>query len=172
MIKASIPSDTISFKEISTGHNSAGNGGDGYNYGAITNNPTIYFQPYNQADGASVHVKTGDHVDQKAYWEAGGSNPKNEYLPKTDYLHKADGGYSQSNGDQHSYSGYDTSNVSADTNAYQTNWLAADMSQNVAAGIGGYGGSGNYAVGGNVNVDLTSVLSETGSHHVSDHPPV
>jgi hypothetical protein len=36
MPKASFPSDTIALK-ISTGGNSAGNGGDGYNYGNITN---------------------------------------------------------------------------------------------------------------------------------------
>jgi hypothetical protein len=162
MTKASFPTDTISFKEISTGHNSAGGGGDGYNYGTIVNNPSINFHPYNQADGASVHVNTGDHVQQKAYWDAGGTTPKTEYLPK------ADGGYSQSNGDQSSSSGYDTSTVSADTTAYQTNWLAADMSQSVVAGVGGNGGNDNHASGGDVHLDLTSVLSETGSHHVSD----
>ena len=40
-------------------------------------------------------------------------------------------------------SGHDTSNVYANTTAYQTNFLAADMSQNVAAGIGGNGGNDN-----------------------------
>jgi hypothetical protein len=73
MTKASYPSDTIAFKTISTGGNSAGNGGDGYNSGNISNNPSISFNPYNKAD-ADVHVNTGDQVHQKAYWDAGGAN--------------------------------------------------------------------------------------------------
>ena len=158
MPKASFPSDTIALK-ISTGHNSAGNGGDGYNYGNITNKPSIDFNPTNKADGADVKVNTGDHVEQKASWDAGGANAKAE-----DYS-KAYGGTAKSNGDQSNDSGYDTSKVHADTTAYQTNWLAADQSQSVAAGIGGNGGSENYAVGGNVDIKATI----DGEHFPVDH---
>ena len=49
------------------------------------------------------------------------------------------------------YSGHDKSNVDASTTAYQENWLAADQSQNVMAGIGGNGGDGNKAEGGDVH---------------------
>lgn len=63
--------------------------------------------------------------------------------------------------------------MSADTTAYQTNFLAADMSQSVAAGIGGNGGNGNKAEGGDVHFDstmanLNNVLAETGHLHVDD----
>ena len=149
MPKASFPSDSIALK-ISTGHNSAGNGGDGYNYGNITNKPSIDFNPTNKADGAEVKVNTGDHVYQKASWDAGGANAKAE-----DYSKKAEGGYAKSNGDQSNDSGYDTSKVYADTTAHQDNWLAANQSQSVGAGIGGNGGDYNYAEGGNVDIKAT-----------------
>jgi hypothetical protein len=144
----SIPTDTIAFKSISTGGNSAGNGGDGINKGNITDNAHIDFNPTNKAYGSDVYVNTGDHVSQKAYWDAGGANADAEKYSK------AYGGDANSNGDQHNYSGHDTSTVHADTNAYQDNWLAADQSQHVAAGIGGNGGDDNYAVGGNVDVHI------------------
>ena len=143
MSKVSFPSDTIAFK-VSTGGNSAGNGGDGHNSGNISSTPTINFNPTNKAEGADVYVKTGDQVHQKADWDAGGANAKAEWFAK------ADGGKAESNGDQKSYSGHDTSNVDASTTAYQTNFLAANMSQNVAAGIGGDGGDHNKAEGGDV----------------------
>ena len=88
------PSDTISFK-VSTGGNSAGNGGDGYNKGDIISNPSIKFDPSNKAEGADVHVKNGDDVSQKAYWDAGGANAKAEKYSK------AEGGNAKSNGDQY-----------------------------------------------------------------------
>jgi len=145
MTKASFPSDTVALKEISTGGQYAGNGGSGYNYGDITSKPSISFDPSNKAYGADVSVNTGDHVQQKAYWDAGGANAK------ADEYSKAYGGKAYSNGDQSNYSGYDTSKVHADTTAYQTNFLLADMHQSVWAGIGGNGGSGNEAEGGDVH---------------------
>src|SRR5258708_13455240 len=141
MIKSSFPSDTVTLKEISTGGNSAGNGGSGYNYGDITSKPSISFDPSNKAYGADVSVNTGDHVQQKAYWDAGGANAK------ADEYSKAYGGKAYSNGDQSNYSGYDTSKVHADTTAYQTNFLAADMHQSVWADNEAYAGSGNTPEG-------------------------
>jgi hypothetical protein len=167
MTKASFPSDTIAFKEISTGGNNAGNGGDGHNSGSISNSPTINFSPYNKAEGADVHVNTGDKIYQKADWDAGGANAKAEAFAK------AYGGEAESNGDQKSYSGHDTSNVDASTTAYQTNFLAADMSQSVAAGIGGDGGNGNTAKGGDVDLkiesaNLNDVLNHSAHFHIDD----
>ena len=169
MTKASFPSDTITLKEISTGGNSAGNGGDGYNKGEISNSPSIDFQPYNKAEGADVHVNTGDKVYQKAYWDAGGANAK------ADDYSKAYGGHAYSNGDQYSESGHDKSDVDANTTAYQTNFLAADMSQHVAAGIGGNGGDDNYAKGGDFELkssmetaNLNNVLNDSEHFHVDD----
>jgi hypothetical protein len=169
MPKASYPSDSIALRDISTGGQEAGNGGSGYNSGKISNEPTINFNPYNKADGADVDVHTGDQVYQKAYWDAGGANAKAEWFAK------ADGGKAESNGDQKSYSGHDTSNVNASTTAYQTNFLAADMSQNVAAGIGGDGGNHNAAVGGDVeayatieSAYLNNVLNDSEHFDVDD----
>jgi hypothetical protein len=145
MARSSYPSDSIALKEISTGGQYAGNGGNGYSKGDISNEPSITFKPSNKADGADVHVNTGDHVQQKAYWDAGGANAN------ADWHSKAYGGDANSNGDQSSSSGHNTSQVHADTTAYQTNFLLADMHQDVAAGIGGYGGDGNTAQGGDVD---------------------
>ena len=124
MGKASFPSDTIMFK-ASTGGSEAGNGGNGYNSGMIVSNPSIKFDPTNKAEGADVNVKNGDHVGQKAYWDAGGANGKAEKYSK------AEGGKAYSNGDQKSDSGHNKSDVDANTKAYQENWLAADQSQTV-----------------------------------------
>ncbi len=143
MGKASFPSDTITLK-ASTGGNSAGNGGDGYNTGMIVSNPSIKFDPTNKAEGADVNVKNGDYVSQKAYWDAGGANGKAEKYSK------AEGGKAYSNGDQKSDSGHNKSDVDANTKAYQDNWLAADQSQTVMAGVGGDGGNNNKAEGGDI----------------------
>ena len=169
MAKAMFPSDTITFKEVSTGGNSAGNGGDGYNKGDISSNPSIKFDPSNKAEGADVHVKNGDDVYQKAYWDAGGANAKAEKYAK------AEGGKAELNGDQKSYSGHNKSDVDANTNAYQENWLAADQSQTVMAGIGGDGGNDNYAKGGDIHfkasiesVNLNDVLNDSKYFHIDD----
>ena len=141
-----IASDTIHFNTISTGGNSAGNGGAGVNTGNITDNAHIDFNPTNKAYGSDNTVNTGDQVHQKAYWDAGNANAH------ADKYSSAHGGNAESNGDQHNYSGHDTTTVHADTTAYQTNILWADQSQNVMAGLGGNGGDGNHAVGGDVHI--------------------
>ncbi len=63
----------------------------------------------------------------------------------------------------------------ASTTAYQSNFLAADMHQSVAAGIGGDGGNGNYAVGGDVTyaptveiANLNDVLNNAEHFGVDD----
>ena len=163
MAKISFPSDTIALK-ASTGGNSAGNGGDGVNAGNISSSPSISFNPYNKADGAHVDVKTGDQVHQKAYWDAGGANAKAEKFSK------ADGGKAVSNGDQDSDSGHNKSYVDANTKAYQDNYLKADMSQNVVAGVGGDGGNHNNAVGGDVDVNiLNNSLNSYETYHIDGH---
>jgi hypothetical protein len=144
-------SDSIHFKSIDTGGNSAGNGGDGSFKGYVVNAPTLNFDASNTVKGASVHVNTGDHVDQKAYWDANANG-------NASWLAKAHGGSADSNGDQSSKSGYDTSKVYADTTATQTNSLMSDMHQQVMAGIGGDGGSGNAAMGGNVDFNFDSSI--------------
>jgi hypothetical protein len=63
----------------------------------------------------------------------------------------------------------------ASTTAYQTNFLAADMSQNVAAGIGGDGGNHNKAEGGDVHfkasiesVNLNDAFNNYEHYHIDD----
>ena len=152
MTKPSIHvSDSIEFKSISTGGNSAGNGGDGNFKGYVVNAPTLNFDPSNTANGASVHVNTGDQVDQKAYWDAGKASADAEKMSKA-YAN------ANSNGDQSSKSGYDTSKVYANTDATQKNWLSVDQHQDVMAGIGGHGGDGNLAMGGNVDFQFDTSI--------------
>jgi|SRR6516164_2127142 hypothetical protein len=144
-IKFSPPSDTIHFDKITTGNANAGNGGNGTNYGNITNDPTLKYEPVNTAYGSQVHVNTGDHVHQYADWDAGGAiagDPPSGSVNAT----------ATSNGNQSSWSGHDTSSVYANTTAHQTNELWVDQSQQVYAGIGGYGGDGNQAESGSVEV--------------------
>ncbi|QOG20999.1 MULTISPECIES: hypothetical protein [Bradyrhizobium] len=148
MPKAINISDSIEFKSISTGGQNVGNGGDGTFKGAIISKPTVNFDPSNKAVGADVHVNTGDHVKQTADWDAGGANAK------ASYFSKAHGGDAESNGSQKSYSGYDTSKVYANTDATQTNKLWVDQHQEVVAGVGGHGGDGNAALGGEVSFHL------------------
>jgi len=169
MSKAMFPSDTIALKDVSTGHNSAGNGGDGINKGDISSKPTFIYDPTNKADGGNTTVKTGDQVNQKADWDAGGANAKEEKWSK------ADGGKAYSNGDQESKSGHDTTKVDASTNAYQENYVKADMSQNVYAGIGGDGGDHNKAEGGDVHLkgsiestNLSDSLNSYEHYHIDD----
>ena len=145
-------SDSIEFKSINTGGQSVGNGGDGSFSGKIINQPSISFDPSNKAIGSSVDVTNGDHVSQKASWDANGGDAT------ASKFSKAYGGDAKSNGDQSSKSGHDTSKVYADTTAHQTNYLKADMHQEVVAGIGGDGGSDNLALGGGVHFDFDTSL--------------
>ena len=180
MGKVMFPSDTITFK-ISTGDNSAGNGGGGYNEGDITSKPSIEFEPSNKAEGSDVHVNTGDNVYQKAYWDAGGANAEAEKYAKAEKQAepekkhaepekntKAEGGTAKSNGDQEFESGHNKSDVDANTKAYQENYLKADMGQNVWAGIGGNGGDENYAKGGDVDVNILNDLLNHSEHFYID----
>jgi hypothetical protein len=124
MAKASFPSDTITFK-ASTGGNSAGNGGDGYNEGNIISMPSIHFNPTNKAEGADVHVKNGDDVSQKAYWDAGGRVRRRRSIPRQRAarpIRMATKG---------SESGHNKSDVDANTKAVQENWLAVEQGQTV-----------------------------------------
>jgi NAD(P)H-hydrate repair Nnr-like enzyme with NAD(P)H-hydrate epimerase domain len=60
--------------------------------------------------------------------------------------------------------------VDANTKAYQDNYLKADMSQNVWAGVGGNGGDGNYAKGGDVDVNiLNDSLNSHETYHIDGH---
>jgi hypothetical protein len=187
----SYPTDGIVIHEISTGDQSAGNGGSGHFDGDISNTPTINFNPTNFAIGATVTSTAGDSISQWASWDAGGAEAhgglglggfgfggENEggngagggtWSPGTGGAANGANGTgaagtgglaaasAASNGDQYSSSGHDVSAVTANTGATQSNYVAADMHQTVMAGIGGNGGSGNAAHGGDVRIDPTSL---------------
>jgi len=136
-------SDSIVIK-LSGGDASAGNGGNGYNYGDITNKPTLTIDTYNKAEGADVHNNTGDKVYQKANWDADAEAKDHS---------KA---YAKSYGDQESdHKGDNTGgDVYANTTATQTSTVMADQSIHVWAGVGGDGGDNAKADGGDVNIDF------------------
>ena len=60
---AEIQKRLVEIKYIHAGDAYAGNGGNGYNEGNITNAANMYVNPYNKAD-SSVHYNTGDKVYQ------------------------------------------------------------------------------------------------------------
>jgi hypothetical protein len=162
-------SDVINIKSIDTGGNNAGNGGNGHSSGDISNQPSIKFAPVNKAEGADVDVKTGDHVNQKAYWDAGSAKGGDASAKKAHEASvKANGGETESNGDQKSWSGHNTSDVVANTKASQMNKFTADQSQMAIAGNGGDGGSDNMAVGGDVHVKLAHTTSESTTNTLKD----
>jgi hypothetical protein len=121
-------SDSIEIK-LTGGDAYAGNGGNGYNKGDITNVATLNINPYNKADG-SVDYNTGDKVHQ--------TGPTGEY------------------GDQEAkhYGSNTGGAVTTTVAASQTNEIWADQTQKVYAGVGGDGGHGASATGGSVDIDI------------------
>jgi hypothetical protein len=91
-----LSTDVVALSHVDTGHNSAGNGGAGFNFGDITSSPTINASPSNEAENGAWSTAT----------------------------------------------------------ANQTNLVLADMHQTALAGIGGNGGDGNSAEGGDVVATL------------------
>jgi hypothetical protein len=69
-------SDVVNFKEIDTGHNYAGNGGDGHFYGAQVNEPLAVNVPINVATASYHSVAYANqysdaHFNQDSYQIAG-----------------------------------------------------------------------------------------------------
>jgi hypothetical protein len=151
-------SDVIAFKELNTGGNSAGNGGDGYNFGDLKNYQTAVFEPHNKAYGSDVDVTTGDDVRQKAKLDLDdGSGGKDWDKKKV----AEDGGKTSADLSQDSESGHNESKVWADTTAIQENWAKIDQSANLIAGNGGNGGDDNLAKGGDVGIALVHTNPST-----------
>jgi hypothetical protein len=151
-------SDTIQVSDSNAGDANAGNGGDGFNYGNIHYDPSAYVANVQSVEGAYTDLHNGDHFWQKADWDAsGGGNgglaqAQNGLLAAiTNTGSGGDGGDSNSNGSQNAVSGSDTAAVAADTNASQYTQLYADQHGTIIAGMGGSGGSGNQALGGDIS---------------------
>ncbi|MEZ2131344.1 MULTISPECIES: PE-PGRS family protein [unclassified Sinorhizobium] len=172
-------SDTIKLSDVYAGDANAGNGGDGFNKGDIYFQPSAYVANEQIVKGAHVDVDAGDHVWQKAYWEADDGGDGGHAKAVAAFLAEAtnngsggDGGDANSNGDQYNESGGNTATATANTTAQQNTELLADQHATILAGVGGNGGNGNTAVGGDVSAafvhdDPTSVsatLSNIDNH--------
>ncbi|MGN6763702.1 MAG: PE-PGRS family protein [Rhizobiaceae bacterium] len=154
-------SDTINLSDVHAGNANAGNGGDGYNDGTINYNPSAYVENTQAVTGSDVDLHNGDHLWQTADWGAGtaghggGAEAENGFLSSiTNNGSGGAGGSANSNGNQGALSGGDVAAVHADTSATQNTQLFADQHANILAGVGGNGGNGNMARGGDVSTAL------------------
>lgn len=157
-------SDTIYLSNPTAGDANAGNGGDGHNHGNIDFHPVAYIDPTQKVYGADTDLHNGDHVWQKADWDAGNAGDGGFAQAKNGFLaavtNSGDGGAggdSHSNGNQGNSSGGDTATVSAATTATQHTQLMAEQNATILAGVGGNGGDDNMARGG----EITSILMHT-----------
>ncbi|MFC5758403.1 PE-PGRS family protein [Rhizobium sp. GCM10022189] len=161
-------SDTIHLNNPDAGDANAGNGGDGFNYGNIDYNPVAYVSPVQTVEGAYTDLHNGDHVWQSAGWGSGDggaggfAQAQNGFLAAvTNSGSGGAGGDSNSNGDQGNTSGGDTATVNAATTATQYTQLMADQHATILAGVGGNGGNGNMARGGDIASALVHTDPET-----------
>ncbi|MBB6488647.1 PE-PGRS family protein [Rhizobium lusitanum] len=156
-------SDTIQLNDPHAGDASAGNGAGGYNNGNIDYNPVAYVANVQSVEGASTDLHNGDHVGLTAGWSADGgaggfTQAQNGFLASLSNSGAGGaGGDAHSNGSQGNSSGGDTAAVGADTTATQYTQLLADQHATILAGVGGNGGNGNIARGG----DISSALVHT-----------
>ena len=144
---------------ISTGDNSAGNGGDGQFFGALVHAPVAIYDPINIAiagshGSADAHQSNTIQLHQGASQIAGvGGNGGDGYFYGS-LVHA-------------SFALYDPINIAVAGNnssahADQTNNVEFDQSAFQMAGIGGNGGSGNAAIGGSISA-YSSILGLIGS---------
>ena len=150
-------SDTVQLVDPHAGNANAGNGGDGYSFGDISYSPSATLAPTQTVFGAHVDVANGDAVTDLASWGAGtggngGDAGISAFLANaTNFGSGGDGGNANSNGSQASLSGGDVAAVHADTSGVQYSSQLADQSATILAGMGGNGGNGNYAQGGDIS---------------------
>lgn len=161
-------SDTVYLHNPDAGDANAGNGGDGINHGNINFNPVAYVDPVQKVYGADTDLHNGDHVWQKAGWDAGSggdggfAQAKNGFLAEiTNSGDGGAGGDSHSNGSQTNTSGGDTATVNAATSATQYTELMANQQATILAGVGGNGGDGNMARGGDIGAAVVHTDPET-----------
>jgi hypothetical protein len=173
---------------ITTGGNSAGNGGQGSFSGTLLDAPIVIYHPINIAEAgpggtADASQSNTVQIDQSAIQIAGvGGNGGNGNAAIGGEISLLGSGSSSSGwetiqsggnqagngGDGYAYGGlvhasvalYDPVNIAVagyDSSAYagQTNNVHLDQSSSQTAGIGGYGGSGNLAMGGSSGILLS-----------------
>jgi hypothetical protein len=179
---------------ISTGDNSAGNGGDGTFFGAMVHAPVAIYDPINIAvagynSTAEAHQTNIAYFDQSATQIAGvGGNGGNGNAASggnvgafgTDPAVIGTGDNSAGNGgDGYAYGGlvhatfafYYPINIAvagynSSAHAEQTNDVVFDQSAFQKAGVGGDGGSGNAAIGGSADM-FSSIFDLIGSDAIA-----
>jgi hypothetical protein len=170
---------------IDTGHNSAGNGGDGTFFGSLVNAPVVIYMPINIAiagynSTADAHQTNDVSVDQSVTQIAGiggdggngnvsigGSVTASGFsLGGDNSAEISSGGNQAGNGGDGFFHGsishasfalYDPINIvvagnNSSFHADQMNNVNIDQSAVQMAGIGGNGGHGNVALGGNIDL--------------------
>ena len=164
---------------IDTGGNEAGNGGDGYFFGSLVNAPVVIYMPINIAIGGynstvSAEQSNTLQVDQSATQIAGvGGDGGNDNAAIGGNVSASGSGGSGaiSTGDNHAGNGGDgffygsivnasfvlyhpiniaVAGPNSTAHAEQTNTVDIDQSAFQMAGVGGNGGDGNVALGGDV----------------------
>jgi hypothetical protein len=161
-------SDAIKI-DADTGYNNAGNGGNAYNEGDLNTYSNINFEPTQRVYGAEVDAHAGDFVHQNGEWEAGrgGAGDGGFGLSFSGEGGGITGGGGpggaggSSNGGLGSTSGGDVAAVSAATTGTMTNYLAADQHASFVGAIGGNGGNGNLARGGDISAAVVHTNPET-----------
>jgi len=172
-----VTSDTINLTNPTAGDANAGNGGDGTSNGDIFYSPVATLASTQTVDGADPTVVNGDNVGQGADWGTGDANGgglvqtpiatlaalTNSGAALSNSGAGGAGGNPTSSGDQSNSSGGNVVGMGADTTATQTNTLVADQHGTIIAGMGGAGGSGNAALGGDISAALvhSNPISET-----------
>lgn len=154
-------SDAIHFSDLHAGDANAGNGGEGYNNGNISYSPSAVVANTQAVTGAHVDVHSGDAVSQSGDWagghagSGGGASAANGLLADiSNHGNGGAGGDANSNGSFGSSSGGNMASSHADTSAVQYTELAANQSATILAGVGGNGGNGNMAKGGDISAAL------------------
>lgn len=166
---------------IHTGANEAGNGGDGLFYGGIIHAPLMVYQPINITVAAgygsiAIAEQTNDvNIDQSALQMAGiGGNGGSGNIAAGGNVEISSSGSSGiTTGDNHAGNGGDGYFLGALLNApvviyhpvniaiaapggtahaSQSNTVEIDQSALQIAGVGGQGGNGNAAIGGDASV--------------------
>jgi hypothetical protein len=165
---------------IHTGDNSAGNGGDGYFAGSLIDRSYAAFEPFNMAQGshatAHAHQTNIGLFDQAASQTAGIGGDGGDWNAAlgggarvfgsfgSDVI--ATGGNSAGNGGDGHFSGalahapvavFEPVNIAVAgfhgiAVADQSNTVQFNQGASQVAGVGGHGGGGNAAVGGDVSV--------------------
>jgi hypothetical protein len=192
------PTDSLPLFSIDTGHNSAGDGGNGFFAGSLIDNSYAAFEPFNMAQSgadaaAGAHQTNIGIFDQGAIQIAGiggdggnsnaamGGNVGASGSFGSDAI--ATGDNSAGNGGNGYFSGaivhapvavFDPVNIAVagfdgSADAQQSNTVQFHQGATQIAGVGGNGGSGNLAMGGGASVSGTAApFHPIWSGHASD----